>query len=172
MGKENKMKKSKMWALIGAIIASVDAVNGIISSIISHKVATEAIYQQMQNSSTYSSMTLNSFMQMINIMQVMILIIAFILIAVELLFYWLAYAKIDKKKGRGWSTFLLVMGIIGLSGVLISLLGTLSPSTQRMFAIAPIYIVFFILGMLLAVGEGVSFIMAYVSKRKEIKESA
>ncbi|MCL2677301.1 MAG: hypothetical protein FWF14_05445, partial [Streptococcaceae bacterium] len=86
------MKKSKMWALIGAIIASVDAVNGIISSIISHKVATEAIYQQMQNSSTYSSMTLNSFMQMINIMQVMILIIAFILIAVELLFYWLAYA--------------------------------------------------------------------------------
>ncbi|MFC4653080.1 hypothetical protein ACFO26_09210 [Lactococcus nasutitermitis] len=158
---EKKMSKPKLWAFIGAIIASV----GVLISLISSAVSKPVIHKVYENAGIDSQS--QSLAQSISNAT---LVISVIIGLIFLVLYWLAFVKMDKKSGYGWSIFLLVMGIFSAIGVLFALIGFASPNTRELFGTSIAYMIVDILGVILSAGKGVSFIMTFVAKHQEHSE--
>ena len=134
------MSKPKLFALIGAILATLAR----IYTTIRLPSVMNVDYVRSHLSSAARAQLTDSQVQMSVSIGRGIGIAGLIIGIIELIFIWIAYTRIDKKSERGWKIFLLIMGILACLGVL----GVLGDP----------------LGGILSLGEGVLFIMAFAIK--------
>lgn len=155
--KNTKMSRPKIWALIGAVLVSFGAL------ITPFRLMSS--YQTELRQASATGLDTQIFQSTYIVSGVFGVLLA----VVELVFIWLAFAKIDKKHGNGWAIFLLVMGILSVVGAFFTLVGFASPVARATSFDSIGMGLGTIWGILSSLIVGVSFIMAFVVKHAERK---
>jgi hypothetical protein len=155
----NKLKamRPKNWVMLGAILMSISTLVTMLKLIMDYQT----------NIQHTAALSVNP--QLIKTVMLSTIIGGILFSLVELLFVWLAFSKINKKNGRGWSIFLLVMGIFYLVGFVfdfVAFILSVSGVTTISGTGSTLYMIY---GVIITLLIGLSFIMTYVTKHKELK---
>ncbi|MCL2677300.1 MAG: hypothetical protein FWF42_01675 [Streptococcaceae bacterium] len=170
------MSKAKIWALIGSGLASIAFIVSTISQF--HSLSQFITRVQSQSSDTGMGVMslmpgLSTFFQSLQTFIVTVIVVLLIVSIAHLVFYWLAFIKMDGSNGKGWSIFLLVIGVqslVAIASLLIILMSV--PYLSQVWSISQSQMIVPVILLVLQVIYNIAFILVFVFKIQELKKSA